>query len=144
MRLHDNTMRAVYLSVVSEHPFSTLALYLYWKPRHILYTTLLVLDPIRLTMWLAALLGAMALAAATRLVQRPPIAEIRNVLLLGLAAMIFSSIPNMWAYASSHAIADLTLSTLVFVVLGAWAIWLKSIEWLWNRTANSARRGTAR
>jgi hypothetical protein len=144
MRLHDNTMRAVYLSVVSEHPFSTLALYLYWKPRQIFYTTLLVLESIPLTLWLAALLGGMALAASTLLVQRTPTAEIRNVLLLGLAVMIFSSIPNVWAYASSHAIADLVLSTLVFVVLGAWAIWLKLIEWLWNRTANPARRGAAR
>jgi hypothetical protein len=144
MRLHDNTMRAVYLSLVSEHPFSTLALYLYWKPRQIYYTTLLVLDPIRLTTWLAALLGAMALAAATILVQRTTVTEIRNVVVLGLAVVFFSCLPNIWAYASSHAIADLTLSILAFVVLGAWAIWLKLIEWLWNRTTNPARRRAVR
>jgi hypothetical protein len=139
MRFHDNTMRAVYLSVIKEHPFSTLALYLYWKPRQIYYAMQMVLDPIPITTWLAALLGAMALAAATVLVQRTA-TEARNVVLLGFAAMVFSSLPNMWAYASYHAVADLTLSILVFVILGAWTIWLKLIPWLWSRSTNLRRR----
>jgi hypothetical protein len=142
MRFHDNTMRAVYLSLMKENPFSTLALYLYWKPRNIVNTILQVLDPIRLTTWLAALLAAMAMAAATVLVQRTTTTETKNILVLGLAMALFSAIPNMWAYASFHAVADLTLSTLIFAVLGAWAIWRKLIEWLWNRTTNWPRLRT--
>jgi hypothetical protein len=144
MRLHDNTMRAVYLSIVREYPLSVLGLHLYWKPRQLYYTSIMVLDPIPLTTWLAALLAAIALGAATFLGQRTTIPEARSILLLGLALMLFSAAPNFWAYASSYAIADFTLSLLAFVILSGWAISLKSVEWLWNRTVSAARRRAVR
>ena len=144
MRLHENTMRAVYLSFVKEHPFSTLALYAYWKPRQIYYVTRLLVEPIPATTWLTALLGAMALAAMTVLVQRTPNAEMRRIVSLGLAALLFSTMPNIWAYAAGHALTDFVLSFLAFVALVAWAIWVKLIEWIWDSAWNPLRRQSVR
>jgi hypothetical protein len=144
MRLHENTMRAVYLSFVKEHPFSTLAMYVYWKPRQIYYVAKLLLEPIPAITWLTALLGAMALAVMTVLVQRTPNAEMRRIMSLGLAALLFSTMPNIWAYASGHALADFVLSFLAFVALVAWVIWVKLIEWIWDSAWNPLRRQSAR
>lgn len=136
MRLHENTMRAVYLSFVKDHPLSTLALYIYWKPLQIYYVARLLLEPVRITTWLTALLGAMALAGMTVLVQRTPSAELRRIMFLGTAALLFSTMPNMWAYASGHAMADFVLLFLALVSLAAWAISVKLIELIYDRAWN--------
>ncbi len=140
MRLHENTMRAVYLSFIADRPFSTLALYVYWKPRQIYYVSRILLDPIPFTTWLAAVVGAMALAGMTVLVQRTPNVEIQHIVVLAVAALLVSTAPNMWAYASGHAMADFILSFLVLFSLVAWAASLKLIEWFCDSAWNPLRR----
>ncbi len=122
MRLHDNTMRAVYLDLVKEYPFTTLGLYLYEKPRAILVVVWMFLSSIPIICWLVALAGAAAVAAMTVVGRAVTAAETRTALWLGLAAALFSSLPNMWAYPAPQTCADVVLCTFILGVLAIWAL----------------------
>ncbi|MBL6613428.1 MAG: hypothetical protein ISP49_00675 [Reyranella sp.] len=122
MRLHDRTMRAIYLDLVREYPFTTLGLYLYHKP---LWVQAFIAPKLRLTSeeaWLVIFLGAVVMAIVTAVARRPTAAEMRSAFWLGLAAAVFSSLPNIWAYTGNQTATDVLLSTMIFVVLLTWMV----------------------
>jgi hypothetical protein len=133
MRLHDNTMRTVYLSLVERYPFTIAGLYLYWKPRLIMIISGIVLGEIPLMTWFAALSGIATLALVSVISRRIAMGEIRDYLLLAIAAALFASLPNIWAYAGGHTIIDLILCLLSLAILGTWAICTKLIELVRHR-----------
>lgn len=125
-RLHDNVMRSVFLSWAKEHPLSMLELYLYWKPRELVLVTGRVLLDVPIVFWLITLLATSAFAVATVAMYRGSIAGIQEVLLLALAALAFSGIPNIWAFPSPHRGADVILSLFIFLTFSFWSlgVWL--------------------
>jgi len=122
MRLHDNTMRAVYLDLVKEYPFTTLGMYVYQKPRLIYLVVSSFLWSIPATCWLVVLGGALVVATMTAVGHKVAVAERRGALWLGVASMLLASLPNMWAYPALQACADLLLCTLILAVLFIWAL----------------------
>lgn len=142
MRLHDNTMRAVYLDLVREYPFTTLGMYLYEKPRLILLVAWMFVSSIPIACWLAVLLGAGGVAALTVIGRAVSRAEIRTAVWLGFAVALFSSLPNMWAYPALQTSSDLVLCTLVLGVLLMWALSERFLRLLSDRFADG-REATA-
>jgi hypothetical protein len=133
MRLHDNVMRSVYLSMVKEGPFTFLALYSYWKPQALYDTLRLVLSSVPWEKLLLMLLGSTALALLTALFQWATPAKALNAALLAAGAFLCASVPAFWAYASSHTIADIVVSLLVFIALAVWALAATMFQWLLQR-----------
>jgi hypothetical protein len=123
MRLHDNVMRRVFLSAVTSRPAATIGLYLYWKPRQILITFARLVAAVGVETWLLALVGASIMAGAF-VVSQPnsTLIGLRTILLLTMTAVPLSALPNLWAYAAYHAVADSLLSILVFAVFGTWTV----------------------
>jgi hypothetical protein len=136
MRLHDNTMRAVYLDLVKEYPFTTLGLYLYEKPRAILVTVWMFLSIIPIVCWLAVLAGAAAVAAMTVVGRAVTTVERRTAVWLGVSAALFSTLPNMWAYPAPQTCSDVVLCTLVLCALLIWALSERVLGWLAVRLAD--------
>jgi hypothetical protein len=52
---------------------------------------------------------------------KPAPDELRTILLLAMTAILFSILPNLWAYAASYAVADSLLSIFIFGLFGFWA-----------------------
>jgi hypothetical protein len=138
MRLHDNTMKEVYLELVREYPFTTLGMYIWQKPLALKFFLELVLASIPASIWLVALAGALALALLAVTLRQTTTTERRTAVVLAFVAVLFASLPNMWAYANFHTIADLVLSSLIFVVLVAWTLAVALIGLLRGRLT---RRG---
>ncbi len=137
MRLHDNVMRRVFFSAVESHPVATVALYLYWKPRQILIAFGRLLGDVKIQAWLLALLGASIMAVAFAMSQpKSALAELKTILLLATTAILFSTLPNLWAYAAYHAVADSLLSIFIFGVFGLWATGVVLIERWRSRAAS--------
>jgi hypothetical protein len=132
-------MQSVYLEVVREHPFATIAMYLYWKPLMSYGIVRYLVGGIRVEVWLVALATSLLLAALTVFIGKSKASEVRNAVILMAAAVPFAALPNMWAYAATQTVADLVLSVLGLVVVGAWAIWVLLIE----RTRNLISRASA-
>lgn len=133
MRLHDNTMRAVYLSIVAEYPFTTLGMYLFLKPYALANYTMMVLYGVPAAIWLAVFLGVVALAALGVMLQRTIAVEARKIVGLCLVMAVFSALPNIWAYTSFQSTADVVLCTFVAVVFGGWAACVHLLELLRDR-----------
>jgi hypothetical protein len=136
MRIHDNTMRAVYLDLIKEYPFTTLGMYLYQKPSLILLVVWTLLLNIPLVCWLAVLLGAGAVAAITVMARAVTPAEVRNAAWLGFAAALFSSLTGMWSYPNLESCADLLVCTLVLCTLVIWALCERLLRSLSSRFAS--------
>jgi hypothetical protein len=128
MRLHDRTMRSAYLELVSNNPFKTLALYTYWKPLHIYVVWHQLIDSLPLGAWLMVLLGPLLLAVVTATLQEVDRTDVLVAVGLMVAALPFTVLPNMWAYASTHAFADPLLGFFGALSLGIWAIGLALLQ----------------
>ena len=140
MRLHDNVMRRIFFSAVESRPVATVALYLYWKPRQILIAFGRLLGDVKVQAWLLALLGASIMAVAFAMSQpKSALAELRMILLLAMTAILFSTLPNLWAYAAYHAVADSLLSIFIFGVFGTWATGVVLIEQWRSRAATPGK-----
>ncbi|MFZ5781004.1 MAG: hypothetical protein ACOY4R_12475 [Pseudomonadota bacterium] len=139
MGLHDKIMRRLFFSAVERHPMATVALYLYWKPRQILVAFGRLLAGVKVQAWLLALLGASIMAVAFATSQFRALAELRTILLLAMAAILFSALPNLWAYAAYHAVADSLLSIFILGVFGIWAAEVVLIERWRSPTVDEAQ-----
>jgi hypothetical protein len=121
----------------SRSPAATVALYLYWKPRQILIAFGRLLGDVKIQAWLLALLGASIMAVAFAMSQpKSALAELKTILLLATTAILFSTLPNLWAYAAYHAVADSLLSIFIFGVFGLWATGVVLIERWRSRAAS--------
>ncbi len=129
-RMYDDIMKRVFLSHVLANPFSVIELYLYWKPKRIVELCISSLATIDAWSWAIVLLSATAMALALALAGlcKGAAARSRIVPLLALAAPAFAALPNLWAFASPHTLADVVLSLLVALVF--------STSWLlcWRMT----------
>ncbi len=142
MRLHDRTMRAIYLDVVQEYPFTTLGLYLYLKPRWLRAFVAPTLRQIPEGFWAVVFAGAVAMAIMTAIGRKPTAAEMWSVFWLGLAAAAFSSLPNMWAYTSYQTTADVLLSTMILVILLTWMVCAQVLILFQDRVRHKPAYGT--
>jgi hypothetical protein len=115
MRLHDRVMRRLFLETVEEHPLTAVGLYLYWKPRRILGATAQLLWRMPIEVWLATLGVAAVLAGAFIAACGTRSAELWNVAMLSAFALAFAALPNIWAYAVQHVMADFMLSLFAMV-----------------------------
>jgi hypothetical protein len=115
-RLHDNIMRRVFFDIVLHHPLGVARLYLWVKPA-------LLIDCIRLLFeytpghkWLYLIVGA-GIGISILMVLSGAFARERVALtLLAYAsALLASTLPNLWAYASFATMADNFLMLLGFV-----------------------------
>lgn len=144
MRLHDRTMRSAYLELVSDNPFKTFALYAFWKPIHIYGVWHRLVDSLPLGAWLMALLMPLLLAVVTASLQRIDRADALAAVFLTAAALPFAVLPNMWAYASTHAFADPLLAFFCVLFVGIWAIGLAFLQRLRIPFIPSWRTGVER
>ena len=140
MRLHDRIIRRVFFEIIESHPASTVGLYLYWKPRQILITFGRLLSPTPIEVWLLMPLATLVLAAAVVATRSVSTAEIRMILWLALAALAFAALPNLWAYADFHTMADLVVSSFLFATFALWAGWALLLIQLRNRFENGQTR----
>jgi hypothetical protein len=140
MRLHDRIIRRVFFEIIESHPASTVGLYLYWKPRQILITFGRLLSPTPIEVWLLMPLATLVLAAAVVATRSVSTAEIRVILWLALAALAFAALPNLWAYADFHTMADLVVSSFLFATFALWAGWALLLIRLRNRFENGQTR----
>jgi hypothetical protein len=140
MRLHDRIIRRVFFEIIESHPASTVGLYLYWKPRQILITFGRLLSPTPIEVWLLMPLATLVLAAAVVATRSVSTAEIRMILWLALGALPFAALPNLWAYADFHTMADLVISGFLFSTFALWAGWALLLIRLRNRFENGQTR----
>lgn len=138
MRLHDNVMRSLYLSLIEEKPFTFLALYVYWKPFQLYWKLRTALETVPWGKLLLVLSGSVAFGLLTALFRWVTPAKAINGALLAAGAVACASIPAFWAYAALHALADMVVSLLVFVALVMWASATMMGQWILQRGA--ARR----
>jgi hypothetical protein len=132
MRLHDRIMRRMFLDAVEGHPLTAAGLYVYWKPRHILYAAARLAWRIPIEVWLAALGVAAVLAAGFFVTCEITGGELRKVVPLGGLATVFATLPNIWAYTAHHAMADFLLSLFILTGLALWASFV-GLLLLWRR-----------
>ena len=128
MRLHDNIMRIVFWDMVKENPLETVALYLYWKPAYIVLVMNFVLEVIpwqKILLMIAASLAMGFLTTGCRWVSS---GDAWRCTALGAGTVIFACIPSMWAYASSHIVGDVVITTLSLAALATWALGSKIYE----------------
>lgn len=135
MRLHDRTMRAIYLDLVQEYPFTTLGLYLYYKPYWLYAFVSPQLQMIPDGPWAVVILGTVVMAIIAVIGRRMTAAEMWSAFWLGLMAAMFSSLPNMWAYTGHQTVADVLLCTIIFVILLTWLVCAQVLMLLQNRGA---------
>jgi hypothetical protein len=121
MRLHDRIMRRMFFDTIQAHPLTALGLYLYWKPMYVVVASARLAWRMPVEVWLAAVAAAALLAGTFVALCQTTAAELRNVVLLALAAAGFASLPNLWAYVAHHTMADLLLSLFILVLLAVWA-----------------------
>jgi hypothetical protein len=128
MRLHDRTMRSAYLELVSNNPFKTLALYAYWKPMQIYKVWHRLVSSLSLGAWLMVLAGPLPLAVVTATLQKVDRTDALVAVGLMIAALPFTLMPHMWAYAATHAFADPLLGFFGALSLAIWAIGLALLQ----------------
>jgi hypothetical protein len=136
MRLHDRIMRRLFFDAVAGHPLTAAGLYLYWKPMHVVVATARLAWRMPLEVWLAALVGAAFLAGAFAAACDIASAELAGVLWLASAVSVFALLPNLWAYATYHTMADYLISLFVLAALGLWAL-LVTLMLRWRRRAQT-------
>jgi hypothetical protein len=141
MRLHDRTMRTIYLELIREYPFTTLGLYLYLKPLWLYAFVSPMLQMIPDGPWEVVVLGAVAMAILTAVGRRTTTVEVWTAFWLGLGATAFSSLPNMWAYTSYQTTADVLMSTIIFVVLLTWVVCTRALMLLQDHQGREAGKG---
>jgi hypothetical protein len=118
-RLRDNVMRRVVLRAIVQHPISALVLYAYTKPMFILSQLKSAFAEAPGWGWLWAitaggLVGAIVLLLFDRNVDR---ARLARIVAISGAVVLFSTLPNLWAYASITVMGDVILTFTAFVVL---------------------------
>jgi hypothetical protein len=121
MRLHDRIMRRMFFDAVAGHPLTAVGLYMYWKPRSILVGSGRLASRMPIEVWLAVLGAAALLAGGTFAACEISRGELGKVVLLGGVATVFATLPNIWAYAPYHAMADFVLSLIMLAGLALWA-----------------------
>ncbi len=118
-RLHEDLMRGALFEAIARAPLKALMLYLWKKPRAILAVLKEVFFGATGLSWLWYLLGggvggAFILFAFGRKFD----ARTATTLLVTSAATVaFAALPNIWAYAATHVIADLVLTLVIFAQL---------------------------
>ncbi|MBL6613429.1 MAG: hypothetical protein ISP49_00680 [Reyranella sp.] len=134
MRLHDRTMKSLYLDLVSEYPFTTVALYVYWKPLHLRHVVEYLLAGVPPETWVIAVVAFLLLGVTAALMNRLNRTDVLVTMALALAAVLFASIPSIWAYASVDTVADAVLSFLVLAFVVAWAVGVWLVNMLRSRS----------
>jgi hypothetical protein len=132
-RLHDNITRRVFFAAVAHHPFLIGKLYLRDKPKAIYSVIRLIFEKTETLNWLYWLLSTGVITGLFLSFGSRSLLDYWPIGALGVGALAFAALPNLWAYSGFHAIADLFLTLLTIMALAvafAFHAILSGIQWL--------------
>lgn len=117
--LHEDLLRGALLHTVAEAPLKALHLYAWQKPRAIWSILKFVFLKAPGLSWLWWTLAGGVFGSLFCLVFGTEFDARRafEVIGVGALALLFSTIPNVWAYPATHTVADLSLLLVIFVEL---------------------------
>jgi hypothetical protein len=132
-RLHDNITRRVFFAAVAHHPFLIGKLYLRDKPKAIYSVIRLIFEETKNLNWLYWLLSTGVITGLFLSFGSRSLLDYWPIGALGIGALAFAALPNLWAYSGFHAIADLFLTLLTIMVLAVAFTFhaiLSGIQWM--------------